>query len=131
MLIKHWLSNRRRNHQVALILSAILASIIGYFTLTPSSANFLTGSDKLGHLLGFTVLMIPGAFLYRHALYWLFPSAIAFGGAIELIQPYVNRQAELADFGADVAGALLGMLIGLSVRYFFHLGTLNTPSDAS
>ena len=64
--------------------------------------------------------MIPGAVLYRHALYWLIPSVIAFGGAIELIQPYVNRQGEWADFWADTTGALLGVGIGLLLRFVFR-----------
>lgn len=120
MLPKHWLSNKHRNHILALCLSAILALGISYFTLTPNPGVVLTSSDKIDHLLGFAALLIPGGFLYRHALYWLLPSAIAFGGAIEIIQPYVNRRGEWGDFWADAVGAVIGILIGLTLRYIFR-----------
>ena len=116
---KHWLSNKRRNHILALGLSAVLALGIGYFTLTPNPSVGLTSSDKIDHILGFAVLLLPAALLYRHALYWLLPSVIAFGGAIELIQPYVNRKGEWGDFLADAIGAILGITIGLILRYVF------------
>lgn len=35
------------------------------------------------------------------------------GGALELIQPFVNRSCDLLDFIADGVGAVLGSLIGL------------------
>ena len=119
-MLKHWLSNRRRNHQAALFLSAAFGLGIGYFTLTPSPDYILTSSDKLDHLVGFAVLLLPAALLYRHALYWLLPCAIAFGGIIEIIQPYVNRNGEWGDFWADAIGALLGVSIGLLLRYVFR-----------
>ena len=80
----------------------------------------LTSSDKLDHLVGFAALLLPAALLYRHALYWLLPCAIAFGGIIEIIQPYVNRNGEWGDFWADAIGALLGVSIGLLLRYIFR-----------
>lgn len=117
---KHWLSNKRRNHILALGLSGALAFGIGYFTLTPNPGLVLTSNDKTDHLLGFAVLLIPGALLYRRALYWLLPGAIAFGGAIEAIQPYVNRKGEWGDFWADAIGAIIGVCIGLFLRYVFR-----------
>ena len=65
------------------------------------------------------IFLFPAALLYRHALYWLLPSAIGFGGAIELIQPYVNRKGEWGDFWADAIGAVIGVMIGLFLRYVF------------
>lgn len=97
----------------------MLAFGIGYFTLTPNLGVILTSSDKIDHLLGFAALLFPAALLYRHALYWLLPSAIAFGGAIELIQPYVNRKGEWGDFWANAIGAVIGVMIGLFLRYVF------------
>ena len=114
------LSNTRRNHAFALGLSAVLALVIGYFTLTPNPDYILSSSDKIDHLLGFAALLLPAALLYRHALYWLLPLAIAFGGAIEVIQPYVNRQGEWGDFYVDAAGAITGVCLGLSIRYIFR-----------
>ena len=119
MPIKHRFSNKHRNHQPALLLSAMLAFGIGYFTLTPNLGVILTSSDKIDHFLGFAALLFPAALLYRHALYWLLPSAIAFGGAIELIQPYVNRKGEWGDFWANAIGAVIGVMIGLFLRYVF------------
>ena len=87
-------------------------------------------NDYLNHVLGFAAVVFPNAFLYRHALNWLLASAIVFGGAIELIRPYANRQGELADFWTDVTGAFLGTLIGLLARYLFRTRKLNTPADA-
>ena len=118
--LKNWLVNTHRNHVAALIVTACLALVIGYFTLTPAPFLTISGSDKIHHLIGFSALMIPGALLYRHALYWLLPGVIAFGGAIELIQPYVNRQSEWADFLADSIGAILGVGIGLLLRHIFR-----------
>ena len=120
MAFKNWFVNTHRNHVAALIVTACLALLIGYLTLSPAPFLSIPGSDKINHLIGFTALMIPGALLYRHALYWLLPSVIAFGGAIELIQPYVNRRGEWADFWADATGALLGAGIGLLLRHIFR-----------
>lgn len=105
---------------MALGLSAVLALGIGYFTLTPNPGVIQTSNDKIAHLLGFVALLFPGAFLYRHALYWLLPGAIAFGGAIEIIQPYVNRKGEWGDFWADTIGAVIGVSIGLTLGYIFR-----------
>ena len=51
-----------------------------------------------------------------HALRWLIPFALIFGGAIELIQPLVNRAGEWADFWADGIGIGVGVAPGLSVH---------------
>ena len=107
-------------HRVALTLTAILAITIAYLTLTPQSLPVVSGGDKLHHVIGFAALSLPAATLYRRALIWLLPSAIAFGGIIEIIQPYVNRQGEWADFGADAIGAILGVSLGLFLRYIFR-----------
>ena len=107
---------------MALLLCAISGLGIGYFTLTPNpNPNYLLNSnDKLAHLLGFAFLLFPAALLYRHALYWILPCAIAFGGAIEVIQPYVNRNGEWGGFWADAIGAILGVGVSLLLRYVFR-----------
>ena len=79
------------------------------------------GGDKLHHFIAFAALTLPTALLYARALTWLLPAAIAYGGCIEIIQPYVNRLGELGDFVADSLGAIFGAVLGLSLQFAFKL----------
>jgi VanZ family protein len=98
-------------------LTAVPAVTIAYLTLMPVSVpQSVPGSDKLHHLIGFAALTLPCALLWPRALLWLLPLAVFFGGAIEIIQPGVGRSGEWADFYADVAGAGLGMILGISLN---------------
>ena len=36
---------------------------------------------------------------------------VLYGGAIEVIQPYVNRYREMGDFWANTIGAVIGVVI--------------------
>ncbi len=42
-----------------------------------------------------------------------------YGGLIEIIQPYTGRLGEWKDFQADVVGALLGVLFGLTLHRLY------------
>ena len=42
--------------------------------------------------------------------------SVTYGGVIELLQPLVNRNFEMADFLADAAGAVLGVLVARVFR---------------
>lgn len=113
-----WLPLRR---VVFLFSTTVLVVIIAILTLAPLSVpSTVPGIDKVYHLIGFAALLVPCAFLYRRALYYILPGAILFGGMIELLQPYVNRSGEWADFYADTAGVMLGAAIGLILRYIFR-----------
>jgi len=120
LVLANALKNSRRNHQIALGVTTSLALVIAYLTLTPMPNLSLAGSDKTHHLIAFATLTMPAAALYRRALAWLFPSAIVFGGLIEVLQPYVNRHGEWADFIADALGAILGVILGLILRRLFR-----------
>jgi VanZ family protein len=74
------------------------------------------GSDKLVHLIAFAALAFPLARTGRIGLLPVFIGASAFGGIIELIQPSLNRSADLNDWVADVAGVVLGIGCGLLYR---------------
>lgn len=124
-MIAPFFSNKHIRHVVALVLTCVIALVVGYLTLTPQLTLNIAGSDKLHHLIGFATLSLPAAILYRHSLYWLLPFIIAFGGGIELVQPFVNRNGELADFWADLVGIFLGVGIGLIIRH-----RLNSNSSA-
>jgi len=71
------------------------------------------GSDKTHHLVAYSALMLP-AFLARSTWrYYLLLVFCLWGGAIELIQPLVNRYGEWQDWIANSAGLFLGMLLGM------------------
>jgi len=95
--------------------------MIAYLTLSPPNPDlggFL--SDKTYHVIAFAALVFPTALLYARSLFWVLPAAVLFGGSIELIQPYVGRAREMADFLADVLGAGFGVTLGLTIRAFLH-----------
>jgi VanZ family protein len=73
-------------------------------------------SDKLAHLLTFACLAVWFAGQYPRHAYWRIAAGLAgFGILIELCQLMVGyRTAEWPDIGADVAGIVTGLVIGLA-----------------
>jgi VanZ family protein len=62
--------------------------------------------------------MLPVATLRPRALLWMIPAALLFGAGIEIVQPFLNRGRELADFLADGAGILAGSACGLAMHWY-------------
>ena len=87
-----------------------LALIIAVLTLTPVTPGpqGLPGLDKLAHVLAFGALAAPLAFAYPRHWRAVALVVLAYGGMIEIVQPYTGRSAEWADFLADGVGAFLG-----------------------
>jgi len=77
------------------------------------------GTDKTHHLIAYAVLMFPIGL--RKPKRWLLFGFlfIAYSGAIELLQPYVNRYGEWLDMAANTAGIVLGYLIATLISNFF------------
>jgi len=101
----------------AILLTGLLAIVIACLTLFPLEVpQGVPGTDKTHHVIAFAALVLPAAFLFPRILVWTAPFAILFGGAIELVQPYVGRFRSLGDFQADMLGVLVGVLIGLLLR---------------
>lgn len=100
-----------------LIIAALLCVAIGIGTLMPVGAlPAAPGSDKMQHFGAFALvaalitLLRPG---------WVVPVVLilmAYGGLIEMIQPYVGRARELGDFIADSLGVLAGSAGALLVH---------------
>jgi VanZ family protein len=91
--------------------------IIGYLSLAPLSAlPEIAVSDKLEHFAAYSLLGFLAVLARRskHGLIWIVFAAVAYGGAIEIIQPYVNRYMELGDFIANACGALFGATLGFA-----------------
>lgn len=104
----------------ALMLTIVLGSAISISTLMPvTPVEMPSGSDKLFHFVAFLALAFPLAVVRPRWSGWLFMAFSAFGGAIELIQPFVGRSRELADLFADMAGVACGMALGLLVGRVF------------
>ena len=102
-----------RARKIDIYATIIIAFVIGLATLTPvETLPNVSGSDKLYHLISFAILTLPIAIIRPNAMWIILSLSIAYGGAIEVLQPHVNRNCELADLFADACGAVLGILGG-------------------
>jgi len=102
-----------RARKIDIYATIIISIAIGLATLTPvEKLTQVSGSDKVYHLISFAVLTLPIAIIRPRAIWIILSLSIAFGGAIELLQPLVNRNCEMADLFADAYGAVLGILGG-------------------
>ena len=112
----HWTPTRRR--RAAYGFAAVLAVIIAVLTLLPQALPSSASGriDKLYHFIAFAGLVLPVAALWPKGLAWIIPAALLFGTGIEIIQPFVNRSRELADFMANGAGIVVGSTCGLIVH---------------
>lgn len=117
-------------HKLAVSMTVSVALLIAWTTLSPSiDLPKVPGSDKTHHLVGFAALTFPAGLLHPRLLKWVLPFALLFGGLIEVIQPFVGRHREFADFTADATGALVGAAIGWSLRAPLALVALPVRRD--
>lgn len=106
---QHWLA-----FSLAMLAAISVSSLLPVEHLPP-----VPGSDKTHHFVSYGLLMFPLAL--RRPRYWpliglLF---VGWGGAIELIQPYVNRYGEWLDFAANTGGLICGLLLAQFMNFFF------------
>ncbi|MEJ6479734.1 MAG: VanZ family protein [Octadecabacter sp.] len=105
----------RQNHRLlrfGMAATALLAFIIAVLTLAPISSSGPAGSDKVYHVLAFAALAFPLALVRPRLTHWFILGVVAYGGAIEVIQPFFGRHAEWTDLLADGLGAVLGGAAG-------------------
>lgn len=104
----------QRRRFVAVSLTVSLSVCIAILTLIPSNAApDIVGSDKVHHILAFMSLTLPSAAFYPKALLRVVLAAVLYAGLIEVIQPFVGRTGDVADFLADLLGIAIGAIIGL------------------
>ena len=116
-----------RTRNIDIYATVVIAVLIGLATLTPvEELPAVSGSDKLYHLISFAILTLPIAVIRPKAVWVIFILSVVYGGAIEVLQPLVNRNCELADFLADASGALLGMALS---KAFGRLLPTNTDQQ--
>lgn len=103
---------------LALGLSGLAALSFGYGALAPlPPLPGPAGGDKLAHLVAFAAIAFPTAALAPRHLLWLLPAGFAYGGAIELIQPYFGRGREFLDLVFDGLGLIVGAAAGLAASH--------------
>jgi membrane associated rhomboid family serine protease len=68
------------------------------------------GNDKFHHFIAYAALMFPAVLAKPRYLLVLGVFFIVWSGAIELVQPYVNRYAEWLDLAANTGGIIAGFL---------------------
>ena len=99
----------------AVTFAFMLAIAFGTLMPAPQSPE-LPGNDKVIHLLAFVLLTLPLSLRPWVKGWKLGFGCLAFGAAIEIIQPFVNRSGEWLDLGADAVGIVLGLAIGQILR---------------
>jgi VanZ family protein len=102
----------RRTSRILLIALVLLVLALSLIPKPETVLGAFSVYDKLGHFAAYIVL---GFFALRAtgrtgplAILMVVACCAAFGGIIEIIQPLVGRNRELADFLVDLGGAIVG-----------------------
>ncbi len=104
--------------QYWLVITVFLLTAIATLSLWP--AEYLPqvpGSDKTHHFISYGALVLPVALRKPKHWLWITLGFAGFSGAIELIQPYVNRYGEWLDMAANVAGLACGIITAKVIEY--------------
>lgn len=109
-----------RLYLIGITLTVVLGIVIAFLTLAPISSKGVPGSDKLHHLLAFAALAFPLPFARPRFVWPVIMGVSAYGGLIEVIQPFFGREASWGDFLVDILGATLGGLLGAQSGKLFR-----------
>ncbi|MFA4891839.1 hypothetical protein [Brevundimonas sp.] len=110
------------------LLVVIIGAMVGPFQNVEAAANVW---DKAAHFVAFGLILWSIGVLFRRLPRTLAAlSALALGGAVEVVQGMVGRDSSGGDLLADGLGILLALLLWAIWRRFeprtaFH--TSNTP----
>jgi len=106
-----------RARKIDIYVTIIISIALGLATLTTvEKLPTVSGSDKAYHLMYIAILTLPIAIIRPNAMWIMLSLTVAFGGAIEPLQPLVKRNCGMADFLADAFGAILGVLVTRALR---------------
>jgi VanZ family protein len=101
------------------LITILLLIVITILSLSPlPKLPDVPGTDKTHHLIAYFFLALPSAVAKPKNYLFLGLCFIAYGGLIEILQPYVNRHGEWLDFLANMTGVILAY-ISLSLYRFF------------
>lgn len=106
--------NRTRGAGLILIICLPVALAILVATLLPGQmVAGAPGTDKTQHMLAFGTLAFPAALIRPRWAIWSVLAVVAYGGLIEVIQPFFGRSRDLFDLRADAIGAAVGAVLGV------------------
>jgi VanZ family protein len=111
-----------RTYWVAVTLLALAA--ITTLSLWPlEKLPIMPGSDKTHHFIAYAALIFPTGL--RKPKYWPLIALfiISWSGAIELLQPYVNRYGEWMDTAANTTGVVCGLILAQPISCFFSINS--------
>ena len=106
-----------------LYLTLVIALIILFLSVQPpgeGDPKFLV-SDKVLHLFAYCLLVLPISLERIFSRFSVFYFSLAYGGFVELIQPFWGREADIMDFFANAGGIILGILIAQGFIFIFKL----------
>jgi len=94
----------------------------GELTPNPPQMGGLFGWDKAEHFIAYFGLASMASLVigFRRRLAWAILGVILLGGALEVVQYFAGRDAELMDFVANTLGALAGALGGALFLLLFQ-----------
>ena len=117
-----------RAHWIAFTVINLL--IITFLSLWPlESLPSVSGTDKTHHLIAYAALVFPTALRKPDKWIVICLLFIAYSGAIEVLQPYVNRYGEWLDMAANTLGVVCGLIIAALINRFDPAGS-NVPGDS-
>ncbi|MCG8543073.1 MAG: VanZ family protein [Alphaproteobacteria bacterium] len=102
------------------VMTALLFIVVTVLSLLPKPVPPpAPGGDKLYHLISYAALMFPAAYVRppNWIIYVVFFAL--WGGVIEVLQPFVNRYGDWADFIANGVGVAAGLLLAAAARRWF------------
>ncbi len=95
---KYWIS-----------ITLFILTVITILSLWPlEELPPVPGSDKTHHFIAYAMLMLPTAIRKPDYLPAIVLFFICWSGAIELLQPFVNRYGEFQDLAANITGLVCG-----------------------
>jgi len=115
-----------RNLSLWLFWPGVLLIAWGELTPNPPQMAGLFGWDKAEHFIAYFGLASMASLVigFRRRLAWAILGVILLGGALEIVQYFAGRDAELMDFVANTLGALTGALAGALFLILFQGGAL-------
>ncbi|MEH6649951.1 MAG: hypothetical protein V7707_08010 [Motiliproteus sp.] len=103
-----------------LVITLIILAAITVLSLSPLPAlPQVPGSDKTHHFIAYAALMFPTAVRRPQYALLITLGFAGWSGAIELIQPYVNRYGEWLDLAANCGGLICGWLLAMLLSRLF------------